>query len=432
MTMHPNPAERLFAMLDTDDAVEAMPKRQVRRDLEALGIDPARSVAFAKALARSPRAPAERLMGALLAAEDEDEEIARIETTDIDEVRARVDRGTAAAVTASARRRAGGNDNVVGLKGSRRRRLVVWGGPLAGIAASLLVAVFFLGNAYLRSPQQDIKANISAERSLAPAPETPDAAKEGYMKPEPDKSPTDELQTMNLPRKPESAGRAKEKDAAASPEAPSDGAVALSEAQPPAPEMKSLAPEAETRLQKREEFATAPPVPSEEARPQQEPAARPNADAITQDDAAGSVETAPAAQPPLIVGRRSEEEPEGTIGAGSAAGAASPAPAAGVLRDVEISEIAAALVVDPSQAPLQIQSPGFPTDGLEKRLAEARRLAGDRSVIALYSIARNGNRRDYAQIPLGVATQQFIAPPPLIGLLGVDAGSYDFIPLPPQ
>lgn len=431
--MHPTPAERLLAMLDTDDSVESMPKRQVRKDLEALGIDPARSVAFAKALARSPGAPAERLMGALLAAEDEEEEIARIETTDIEEVRARVDRGTAAAVTASARRRAGGNDNVVGLKGSRRRRLVVWGGPLAGIAASLLVAVFFLGNSYLQSPQQDFKANISAERSAAPAPEAPVAAKEGYTKPGPDKSPTDELQAMNLPRKPESAASAKEEDAAHSPEAPSDGAIALSEAQPSAPEMKNLAPEAETRLQKREEFAAPlPPVPPEGVSPEQEPMAQANADAVTQDDAASSVEAAPAAQPPLIVGRRSEEGPEGTAGAGSVAGAASPAPAAGVLRDVEISEIAAALVVDPSQAPLQIQSPGFPTGGLEERLAEARRLAGDRPVIALYSIARAGNRRDYAQIPLGGATQQFIAPPPLIGLLGVDAGSYDFIPLPPQ
>ena len=68
--------------------MEALPAGEVREELAALGVDPARSIAFAKSLARGGDSPGGRLMGALLAGEEEDDEIARIESADIEEVRA--------------------------------------------------------------------------------------------------------------------------------------------------------------------------------------------------------------------------------------------------------------------------------------------------------------------------------------------------------
>lgn len=394
---HPTPAERLLSMLEEEDAIAALPAEDINRELAAFALDPSVSVAFAKALARGD-SPSRRLMG-VLSADDADDEIARLESADIDEVRARVDRGTAAAVTAAARRSAGSPANVVGLaeKRRRRRRLIAWGGPLAGIAASLLVFAVMFGNAYLDKvgePQGDIPG-----------------------------TPTESLSDAYVPPAAEPLQGAGERRArSAKPEASADvpskeNGLVEAGPMPPAAEKKigPSANEAET-LEKQERFTVAPegpplPLPAEPPTP-----AIPRAEAegeMTQgtddlDSVLNSLELdeEPAAEPPL------------------------PEPRPGLARSVEISELDEVLVVDPSQVPLLVQSQSRPESELRRRLEEARRLAGDRQVIALYRVRTGDRRRDYAQVPLQSGqTQQLSAPAPLIGLLGVEAGRYDFIPL---
>lgn len=120
-------------------------------------------------------------------------------------------------------------------------------------------------------------------------------------------------------------------------------------------------------------------------------------------------------------------------------------PAAGLMGDDEgatatverfrgqpTASVVAMLLVDPGQVPLHLQSQGLPAGRLAARLDEARRLAGDRSVIALFSVQDAAGLSDYAQIPLAPRmTQQQLPPPSLAQLLAPDAANYDFIPLPP-
>ena len=93
--------------------------------------------------------------------------------------------------------------------------------------------------------------------------------------------------------------------------------------------------------------------------------------------------------------------------------------------------VAAMLLVDPDRAPTQLQSQTLPAGRLAGRLEEARRLAGDRPVIALFTVEGEAGVQDYAQVPLAPrTTQQQLPPPPLARLLVPDAAAYDFIPLP--
>jgi hypothetical protein len=93
--------------------------------------------------------------------------------------------------------------------------------------------------------------------------------------------------------------------------------------------------------------------------------------------------------------------------------------------------LAAMLIVEESLAPAALRSRTLPEGGLAGRLEEARRLAGDRPVIALMSIESAAGRQDFAQVPLlPRMTQQMAPPPPLAGLLGDEVRQYDFIELP--
>lgn len=441
--MHPTPAERLLSMLEEAGAVESLPVAEVREELAVLGIDPARSIAFARSLARDGGSPGGRLMGALLAGEEEDEEIARIESADIEDVRAHIPHAAAAAIAAEARRKAGIDDNLVGLDAKRRkrRRLIVWGGPLAGIAASFLIVVVFMGNAYLSSQRSEISYEIAANQAEAPAPEMPNPALDGYIKPGPDKSLTDELLAMDVPPELGPAERAKENDSAgADAGSPSGEVLALNEPAP-AMEKKSVAPaKPEERLRKQEEdlpppVASAPPAANLVA---PRAAAPSNSDSRARDEMAEAEAELPATirgNAPLGGSAGAEADVAAEAFQSEAETAALPqANQDGVAafgRSVEISEIVAVLVVDPSRAPLQIQSPILPSGELANRVEEARRLAGDRAVIALYSVATGDASQDYAQIPLQTGfTQQMAAPSPLVGLLGVEATEYDFIALP--
>lgn len=443
MMMHPTPAERLLSMLEEAGAVESLPVAEVREELAVLGIDPARSIAFAKSLARDGGSPGGRLMGALLAGEEEDEEIARIESADIEDVRAHIPHAAAAAIAAEARRKAGIDDNLVGLDAKRRkrRRLIVWGGPLAGIAASFLIVAVFMGNAYLSSQRSEISYEIAANQAEAPAPEMPNPALDGYIKPGPDKSLTDELLAMDVPPELGPAERAKENDSAgADAGSPSGEVLALNEPAP-AMEKKSVAPAKPEERQRKQEKDLPPPVASAPAAAisiAPRAAAPSNSDSRVGDEMAEAEAELPATirgNAPLGGSAGAEADVAAEAFQSEAETAALPqANQDGVAafgRSVEISEIVAVLVVDPSQAPLQIQSPILPSGELANRVEEARRLAGDRAVIALYSVATGDASQDYAQIPLQTGfTQQMAAPSPLVGLLGVEAAEYDFIALP--
>lgn len=425
MTMHPTPAERLLAILEQDSAVETMADDEVRAELSALGVDPAGSIAFARALAAGGGSPGGKLMGALLAGEEEEDEIARIEAADIEDVRAGIDHGAAAAIASEARRKAGLDDNVVGLdeKRRKRRRLIAWGGPLAGLAASFLVVAVFMGNAYMGSRRMSIQKESVAKVRIAP-PEMPDPAAEGYVKPGPGGSLSDALLAEGLPPELEADRRDKAKSyAEADTEAKEEEAVALAEPRPQEVFGIIGQAEGEKSLRKREQAPEAAPLAQQFS---------------TQDEL-----------PPAAIGRSEERSvlqaakpapeaaaPPGDIAAapGIFAPTAPPvqlAPNAGLSRSLVVMDIIAALAVDKAQAPLMIQSPGTPDGNLGQRLAEARRLAGDRPVIALYRVSAGGRTGDYAQVPLLPGqSQQQLAPPALVGLLGVTSGDYDFILLP--
>lgn len=108
-----------------------------------------------------------------------------------------------------------------------------------------------------------------------------------------------------------------------------------------------------------------------------------------------------------------------------------PAATAERFRTAPAGSVAAMLLIDPDRAPTQLQSQTLPSGGLAGRLAEARRLAGDRPVIALFTVQNDAGSRDYAQVPLAPrTTQQQLPPLPLARLLAPDAAEYDFIPLP--
>jgi hypothetical protein len=461
MGMHPTPAERLLAMLEEDGIVESLPASEVYEGLAALGVDPARSIAFAKSLARGGATPGGKLMGALLAGEAQDEEIARIEAADIEEVRAAVDQGTAAAIAAEARRKAGADDKVVGLGARRRKRgrLIVWGGPLAGIAASLLVVVIGL-----QMLDSEFKTAFDSGR--------PSTSREA------DYAPRD----IQAGKPDEEAGLAKEKSA-------TEETFALGEQQASGPavgDRKDAPAEPEARLRKQEELAAAAPVGEAEDKniaPAKPSAAKKKQDRSNEAPPPAAL-LAPSPKPAPEDGRAAETPSMLMDSLGGVAGGgkiqtesddsrkAEPAPStgstslpeiagapegnaageiieaenetadlrssgtdtdSGLARDVVISEIAAVLVVDPSQASMQVQSQILPSGELVDRVDEAQRLAGDRPVIALYTIATGDAHRDFAQVPLQTGLgQQLAAPSPLVGLLGVEATEYDFIALPAE
>jgi hypothetical protein len=426
MNLHPTPAERLLSMLEDEDGLDSRPAEDVRGDLAALGMDAAASVAFARALAGGD-SPGGRLIGALMA-RDEDDEISRLENADIEEVRAQVDQGAAAAIAARARRRAGEDSNVVGLaeKRRRRRRLVVWGAPLAGIAASMLVFALLVGDAFVDRRKAEMPQAISAAK-----PEASRSSRDTSGGTAPERLAADDLGAAgNAMPNAESGARVKEKGLAdtASPEVAESLALNAPAPAPQSLEKKSPAPaeESEQRRQ-RESFSTEPAGP---------PLPLPSGTAAVTAEQSAETDAAPGQRAGQAEGVESmlntlplEEEPA----VEASPPVAATEPSSGLARNVEIAELDTVVVVDPSQVPLLVQSQAKADGELGQRLDEARRLAGDRPVIALYRIRSGDRLRDFAQIPLQPGlTQQLAAPPPLIGLLGLEAGRYDFLSLPPR
>lgn len=394
MSAHPTPAEKLLAMLEDEQAFESLPAEEIHADLDAVGVDPARCVAFAHALAGRSGSPGGRLLGAIDLAEDAEDEIAQLERADIEDVRAQIPGGTAAAIAAEARRQAGGDSPVVAMKPRRRGQALRWGGPLAGIAAGVLllvvVGVQYLGNErqavvqYLEAPG----GNESAEdlRDRAPAPVA------RYAAPDVDKR--------------KQVAPAQESEGTADRLAKREPVPAEAPATTPAPP-----PPAAGLLGRADEDVVAT-----ESRAEERPALQEGPALLAEPDAEAEAFTAkPRSAGDAIEGKKD-------VGV-----------AANRLRKADAPSIAAMAVVDRSQVPLAVQSQALPEASLRGRIDEARRLAGGRPVIALYRVAAGPARQDFAQVPLQRGyTQQQVAPVPLTELFGPDAANYDFIPLPAE
>lgn len=98
---------------------------------------------------------------------------------------------------------------------------------------------------------------------------------------------------------------------------------------------------------------------------------------------------------------------------------------------VETASITAILLVNPALAPEPLRSLNWPSGALTGRLEDARRVAGDRPVIALLSLETAVDARDYALVPLPPRSPQQHPPPsPLAPSLGPIAGDFDYLPLP--
>jgi len=376
---HPTPAERLLALLEDEQTVETLPAGEVRAELAGLGVDPSRCVAFARALAGGAGSPGARLLGSIDMAEEEEDEIARLESADIGEVRARIPEGSAATIAAAARRQAGADSNVVAMK-PRRSRILRWGGPLAGIAASVLVAAV-LTLQYLNPARQTVSSEVE---SYATAPQVESPA--------------------------EPATRADEADSLAR------------DARPEAQNQRRAAPPgaaADTERLAKQEFRAAAP-----------PAATPEAPAS---GLLGNVTEEPALADRPADDLRARQPAAETEGAGAVSEQLAAKPDTKGKPVGGIPAIAATVIVDPSQVSPAVQSQAVPQPDLAARIDEARRLAGNRPVIALYRIAGPAGRQDFAQVPLAPAmTQQMPAPTPLTQLLGPAAQDYDFLALPSQ
>lgn len=424
MTTHPTPAEKLLAMLEEDQAFETLPGGEVCEDLAAVGIDPSRAIAFARALASGAGTPGGQLLGAIDLAEDEDDEIARLERADIEDVRAQIPQGTAAAAAAAARRQAGGETTVVAMK-PRRRSMLVWGGPAAGIAA--LVTLF--GFVWLLDFQ---------EKEMMPEPQLVTDSIESAPQPEPEAALGKPVPLAELkPLEP------KQEEKALAPSMPPAMDFGAGEAlAPPGPLaelesfeskqqeesfMRSTPPAMEPEADARRSRQMAPAAPMGGAAPQQSLAKKDTADELADLRQESSPADAPAAS---AEGFALEREIAGTATtAQDQAG-----PDEGVLaRNTEPLVLRAMLIVDPMQIPLSVQSEGQQDSGLRGRVAEAQALAGERPVIALYRLQSGAAQMDFAQVPLEIGLTQQMAPPsPLTDLIGEDARNYDFIPLPAE
>ncbi len=394
MTAHPTPAERLLAMLADEHAFEGLPAEEIRADLDAVGVDPSRCIAVARALAGGMGSPGGRLLGAIDMAEDEADEIARLESADIDAVRAQIPGASAAAIAAEARRQAGGDSNIVAMKPHRRGRILRWGGPFAGIAASVLLVVVV--GVQLAGPERqpvsdDIDSYMAAPRDVSPAEpayrldEAPQPSSQ-YAIPEAEKRKRSAEQDSGQDAKgiaDQLANQQRSEMEAPAAPAPSAGIVGNLN------EERALA-DKDARDLLRQQGAGAEPLAGMEGF-----AAEP-----------GIVEAPVAGKP---------DSDAGGLRGGRAAAAT----------------IAAMVIVDTSQVPLAVQSQALPQPDLAARIDEARRLAGSRPVIALYRVAGPAGQQDFAQVPLELAmTQQMPAPIPLTLLLGPAAFEYDFLALP--
>jgi hypothetical protein len=363
------PARRLLAGLVDEPGLETEPLDDVRADLAALGLDPARAVALARRLAAGAPSPAVALLGRIEAAAEGDDEIRHLERADIGAVRRNLAAGTTAAAVANAQRAAGRQASVVGLRRRRPRRL--WYG-LGGVAAALAASVvFFVGlstNRLHDAARDEISGLVSKTG--------PTATNETVSAPAPLTPPADEPY-----------GSVADSRLRALPAESADSAAAGA-SQQPASETASLQarmqPSATGSSTPTEQVASAPAGPRQSADAETATPAKSEADekqAVPDTSQPSSSQL--AAAPPQSVGAVTQGE----------AGQSNTEELRGNALANQIAEpfglnrpIAALLIVDPKLVPAGLKQENYPTGGLLTRLADARRLAGDRPIAALVTL----------------------------------------------
>jgi hypothetical protein len=372
------PARRLLARVVDEQAIETEPIGEIRADLAALGIDPARAIALSRRLAAG-NSPAASLLRRISASEEDDEDIRRLEQADIGVVRRELPNGVAAATSARAHRAAGGESNVVGFRPRRSRRLLYGlSGAAAAMAASL---VFYVG---LSTDQPFRSAPRQASETSSAAPASPASAIESHD------SESVQL-TDRLAVRPEGEAAAQQQ--------PADQSIQATN-QPAASGMQ--APTAQS------EPAAPPPSPGmDEADPV---LALPRSD---QQMAAGPDAEAPRRAAEIAEEELAKAERNAPLGAasrptaaGGAATAALPATPLGLGHPVT-----ALLIVDSGLLPAGMRQNDYPFGELPDRLADARRVAGDRPIAALVTMQVEGRSVDAIVLPSAPAERARAAAP---------------------
>jgi len=317
-------ARRLLALLVDEQAIETEPIAEVRADLAALGLDPARVIGLARRLAASAASPAVALFGRIAEAEESDDEIRRLEHADIAAVRRGLEEGATAAAIANAQRAAGRDLNVVGLRRRRSRRLL-YGmcGVAAALAASLVLVVGLSTQQHYHPTQMEVPAESTSIVASQPVTRA-----------------TDNLQARLQP-----AG---------------NGPAQSAEQEAPLSTILQQSADAETAARAKSE-ADENKVARFASQPESQLA-------DTRSQAAGAAATGAA-------GQSNTEELRGDALANQIA-----APF-GLNRPV-----AALLIVDPKLVPADLKQENYPAGDLLARLGDARRLAGDRPIAALVTL----------------------------------------------
>ena len=338
------PARRLLGLLVDEEVLETEPIAELRADLAALGLDPARAIAGARRVAAGAASPAVALLGRIAEAEESDEEIRRLERADIASVRRNLEEGATATAIANAQRSAGGDSNVVGLRPRRSRRLLY---GLCGVAAALAASLVLVVGMSGRQPF----TTGHLQQPVAPT---------STVSSQPAIDETDNLQARVAPAGNGPARLAEQQTAVPAAPSPSADAEAAARAKSEADDVK-----------KKSDIATQPVAEM--------------ADAPSQTAATA---TAGAA------GQASTEERPGQALANRTA-----------LPFGLNRPIAALLIVDPKLVPANLKQENYPAGDLLARLDDARRLAGERAVAALVTL-QLADRTVDAVVVAGAAKQQ--------------------------
>lgn len=161
---------RSVAALDDQGSIEIRSLADIKAELAALGIDPSASIEAARVRARERTSPAERLLARLDEADAASSDIDALENADIEDIKTTVPDGMAASVAAGAKQRAGVPTNVTRLK-RQSGRFWGWGGSMVGLAACLLLFVitrpdqFYQVEPLMIEEADDVDALSSAEIS---------------------------------------------------------------------------------------------------------------------------------------------------------------------------------------------------------------------------------------------------------------------------
>jgi hypothetical protein len=440
-----------------EQAVETEPIAEVRADLAALGVDPARAVTLARRLAASAASPAVALLGKIGEAEDDDDEIRRFERADIAAIRQDLHPAAATSAVAHAERAAGRDVKVVPLAPRRRSRRLLYG--LSGVAAALAASLVLIVGLSTQQPSQfSFKKDLPAqptrvvaapppatEAGAAQAPMTPPAAEpygtvvdsrpqalpaqsadsDAARSSQPAASLTDSLQSRMQPAGNGPAEVAGQTAAAPATPQQSADAEAATRAKSEADEKQAAgiilgAPESQladrpTQSQSATGSSVSAGEQSAVPRPQQELA---DAEAKAKDQLKSEADDKHTGS--ITLGSRPESQPADapTQTATSAATRALGESNAEELRGGALANqvaapfginrpIVALLIVDPKLVPSDLKQENYPAGDLSARLADARRLAGNRPIAALVTVQLLDRPTD-AVVVAGAASESMV------------------------